>query len=101
ASRADGDGHESHDRSHGDGEREDRPPRGYRRGRPVARIGERDDLPGTLPRLLLAGNTHVLEIYLHPTRSLSVSSPRRRRWFTVPRGRLRSSAISPGVKPRR
>ena len=41
---------------------------------------------------------NVLEVESHDCRrSLSVSSPRRNRELTVPRGRSSSSAISPGV----
>ena len=59
----------------------------------AARLGRAyaADVTGFRP----AGN--ALEVDPHATVSLRVSSPRRRRELTVPRGRSSSSAISPGV----
>ena len=48
-------------------------------------------------QVVLAGDLDPEKLPLHSRRSFILSSPRRRREFTVPRGSSSSSAISPGV----
>ena len=55
-------------------------------------VGGTDDLPAALACLVL-----VRSPVAHCSRSFRLSSPRRRRELTVPRGSSSSSAISPGV----
>ena len=62
--------------------------------------GCRDDLPRPYARVVLALDWHVRERAvqrIRHSRSFSASSPRRSLELTVPRGRSRSSEISPGV----
>src|SRR6266511_2971245 len=91
----------SDDRDHGGGERElarmaPRPRHAF-----ALEVRGAHDVPRAPARVVLAGDLDSLEIALHSSRSFSLSSPRRRRELTVPRGRSSRSAISPGVYSRR